>query len=231
MPYARKRRRTSGPFNVRGKRRRYAARTTRRKLHRYLKSGGLSAKKTVKMRYCQQVSITSTSGSMGTYVFRANSIFDPDYTGVGHQPLGHDEWAVLYNNYKVKSARININLGNNHDSVIPMMAITRTDDVTGATGNMDSVCEQPNTKWVALSNGDAGPSVKTLSMGYVSSKQYPQLGKDDSLRPAFGANPAEGAYWVIKMQGISGSESVTVPLFVTITYIVELSVPKILTQS
>lgn len=183
------------------------------------------------MRYCQQVGLAVTSGTVATQVFRANSIYDPDVTGVGHQPLGHDEWAVLYNNYKVKSARITITAGNNHDSVTPVISVTRTDSTVGSTGNMASICEQPNTKWMTLSNGDAGPSVKSLTMGYVGRKQYPNLRGDDTLRPAFGSDPAEGCYWVVQMQGIQGTESVTVPLLVKIDYIVELSVPKILTQS
>lgn len=229
MPYARKRRSRSMSRGRIAKRRRYNQVATRRKLHR-LRSGGLPVKRTVKMRYCQQFVMTSTSGTMATQVFRSNSIFDPDLTGVGHQPLGHDEWAVLYNNYKVKQARITLQPGNTNTNPV-ILAVTRTDSTTGASGNMDSVCEQPATKWVTLATSTGGPSARTLKMGYVSSKQYPQLGKDDSLRPAFGNNPAEGNYWVVKMQSIDAGQTINLPILVTIDYIVELSVPKILTQS
>jgi len=39
-----------------------------------------------KMKYATHVNTTAT----GAYVFRINSLFDPDNTGIGHQPYGYD---------------------------------------------------------------------------------------------------------------------------------------------
>lgn len=44
------------------------------------------------------------------YQFRANSTYDPDYTGVGHQPLYRDEMYTQYTNYTVLSATIKITI-------------------------------------------------------------------------------------------------------------------------
>jgi len=41
-------------------------------------------------------------------VFNLNSIFDPDRTGVGHQPLGHDQWQTFYNRYRVDSVDVEL---------------------------------------------------------------------------------------------------------------------------
>lgn len=41
-----------------------------------------------------------------TNVFRANSVFDPDFTGGGHQPRGFDQMAVLFNKYTVVGSKI-----------------------------------------------------------------------------------------------------------------------------
>ena len=35
------------------------------------------------------------------HVLRMNSIYDPDYTTTGHQPMGRDQLAELYNRYRV----------------------------------------------------------------------------------------------------------------------------------
>lgn len=38
----------------------------------------------------------SASGIGADYVFRLNSLYDPNSTGVGSQPIGYDEWSTLF---------------------------------------------------------------------------------------------------------------------------------------
>lgn len=53
-----------------------------------------------------------SNGGAGTFgtdqTFRLNSIFDPDLTGVGHQPYGYDQLSGIYGHYKVLRCRVNI---------------------------------------------------------------------------------------------------------------------------
>ncbi len=44
------------------------------------------------------------------YVFRANAIDDPDWSGVGHQPRYHDQFAVMFNQYTVIASKITVRL-------------------------------------------------------------------------------------------------------------------------
>ncbi len=46
-----------------------------------------------------QLATSSLAGAFQT--FRANSIFDPDFTNVGHQPMFRDQVAALYQSYRV----------------------------------------------------------------------------------------------------------------------------------
>jgi hypothetical protein len=57
-------------------------------------------------------SITSTN-NYASYVYRGNSVYDPDYSGVGHQPTGFDNLATLYSRYRVLSSDITISALNN----------------------------------------------------------------------------------------------------------------------
>lgn len=192
--------------------------------------GGLAPKTVVKMRYCDQKVLVSTSGTVATQVYRCNSIFDPDYTGVGHQPIGHDEWNQMYNNYKVTKAKLTIQATNTGSAPV-VLSINRGDSTTGSTGAMSAICEQPYTKWMQLGGSSGGLSEKKLQMGFVASKQWPNLKEDDTLRPPFGADPGEGAYFVVQLQATDASSSASIPVFVTIDYTVELTSPTILTQS
>ncbi len=62
------------------------------------------------MRYCDNVTIPSHNAGAGPYVFRMNSIFDPDHTAVGHQPRFHDQVQAIYSKYCVIGAKAYIEL-------------------------------------------------------------------------------------------------------------------------
>lgn len=49
----------------------------------------------------QKYATTILTDGNGRYIFNLNSMFDPDRTGVGHQPYGYDTLANLYNRYRV----------------------------------------------------------------------------------------------------------------------------------
>lgn len=53
-----------------------------------------------KLVYCDTKTIAPGTGS-AYHVYRLNNCFDPDFTGVGHQPAFWDRWTALYENYKV----------------------------------------------------------------------------------------------------------------------------------
>jgi len=55
----------------------------------------------VPMRYADSFNQTIGAGGTFDYVFRANSVRDPDFTSIGHQPLGFDQMTPEYNKYRV----------------------------------------------------------------------------------------------------------------------------------
>jgi len=50
----------------------------------------------VTLKYCDQASYDATASVVAYNCYRANSLFDPDFTAAGHQPLGYDQWSALY---------------------------------------------------------------------------------------------------------------------------------------
>jgi hypothetical protein len=64
------------------------------------------ARTTKTLRYSGNFGLSSTSGVVASYVLRANDLFDPDFTGTGHQPMGFDQMMVFYNHFCVTHARL-----------------------------------------------------------------------------------------------------------------------------
>lgn len=222
---------THASADVRGAKRRRTS--YKRKTVPYLRNttdtGGLSNKAIVKLRYVDNRILSSTSIALGRHVYSCNSCFDPDYTGVGHQPLGYDEWSTLYTYYKVLGAKITVSCVNGTGEP-QLVHIGRFDDPAPA-GGMSALQEQAHGSWVHLAGSLGGQQNMKLISTYSAKKQFPNLDSDAVLRPNTGANPDEQMYWVVSSQRTDAAGNADVAISVNIEYIVEFSVPKILTQS
>jgi len=64
------------------------------------------------LRYHENVTLSSTSGALSTYVFRANDLYDPNYTGTGHSAMGSDQMLIFYNHFCVDTCKVTVNCAN-----------------------------------------------------------------------------------------------------------------------
>lgn len=69
---------------------------------------GFPKKLTMTHRYVEAVTVTSTSGGAANYQFSANSLFDPNVSSTGHQPMYFDQLAALYDHYVVIGSKIRL---------------------------------------------------------------------------------------------------------------------------
>ncbi len=66
------------------------------------------------LRYVQLVDFLAMDTTLGSATFNANSAFDPAGSAAGfvhidsHQPMGFDQWALLFRNYVVKGSKITV---------------------------------------------------------------------------------------------------------------------------
>jgi len=168
------------------------------------------------LRYSETISIDATALSPAHYIFRAGSIFDPNYTGVGHQPYGHDTYSRIYNHYRVVKSVCKISNGNVGANNI--MGITLTDDVS-TQADYDTLREVKPTKFIPLCNTNES---HTLSMDYNSAQAFP--GQGQATTALFGSNPAEEMYFDIWTQGMLTTINPTaLAVTVCIEYYVEFS--------
>lgn len=161
----------------------------------------MPAKIRVTMKYAQ---FRVMSGAVVVYqVFRGNSIFDPDLTGVGHQPMAHDQWGNLYLRYRVLGSRIKLTAINELADPTAIQ-IWPSNDSTIPTNFTDGL-EQPRSV-AGLLGGATGSDRKTLSASMTTTtiKGSRKLADDQGMEANFGANPAIQWFWTVGVNQLNG---------------------------
>jgi len=69
----------------------------------YASLPGFLKQTVVNMPY--HMEFTTSSSSITYNTFNSNDIYDPDYTGSGHQPRSHDQYALYYKYYRVTKCK------------------------------------------------------------------------------------------------------------------------------
>ena len=147
------------------------------------------AKATAIMRYNTTITLTSDVASIpGFHLFRCNSIFDPDYSGTGHQPYGRDIYASIYQHYKVNSATIVVTPV---DAKTGIVGCTITDDATVNFG-FDNIKEVKGTRMISM-NGNAGTTMGRVVQTYNNNQMYPAA--YDQTGATMTSNPNEAAFF------------------------------------
>lgn len=153
--------------------------------------------------------MSTAASSYAEKVFRLNSMYDPDYSGVGSQPLGYDQWTAFYQRYKVLGVKYKCSfaaptsLTESMVSVIPNLVAT-TD--TGATNAL----AEPYAK-MSLWSPNGG--WKPVLSGYVDMRKILGLTKEEfgeeNYSAAYNADPTSVVWFHVRVDtataGFSGS--------------------------
>lgn len=180
----------------------------------------------VKLKYVENTTRTAASFSN---VFRLNGIYDPNLTGTGHQPMGHDQWNNFYNEYQVYGSAINVRAINSltgNDSEVVLYPSSNST----ALGVGDAK-EQPYSKCRLLGNSHSGKNIISLKK-YMSVSKY--IGRDTkplAYSSPFGSDPTETIFWVITGRSLDSVSANNITLQVTIIYYVKLFNKKSLVGS
>lgn len=150
-------------------------------------------------------------------VFRTNSIYDPDQTSGGHQPMYHDQWANIYKSYEVISSRIVVKGSSVPGSGSSLLALETTTDVETAV-TLDTIRERPGVVSKAMNSYQQA----VLGQRWIQSTRSPtDIGR---YQADFGSNPVQSEYYQISVYSLSGSNlaAASQTLMVDIYYTVRL---------
>lgn len=166
---------------------------------------------TVRLTYSDCVNVTfSGSGGSASRYFSLNSIYDPDASGGGHQPLMRDLWASQYDYYAVLSTTYHIEayncaydsigwttVGTNQQKVSGCIATliptTNTADITNAASGLPfPAVEQKHAQSQAI-----WPETAVVWDGTMTPGDFIVDAKDsdnDNTWTSVGSNPAVQRY-------------------------------------
>ncbi len=206
---------------------------------------GFSRSQIVKMRYCQQVTLSPAATNTAYIVYAANGPFSPNISSsastsfsASHQPKSWDQWTAIYNEYIVISADCFVTISppnsTNPTTAGGLISILLSDSSTPySTGT--SMIEDGKASWKQFNPNTSSPVV-SLRKNFTA-KKFWRLNDIDDNQKGFGAfvtaNPTELAYFQVSF--FANDPSITTsagPLaWVVIDYVVLFTGPQDLTPS
>lgn len=219
---------------LKAKRRKYASTTVavpRGVFSTYSGPSKFRAKATIK--YADYFSLNPGASSFASYVFSANGCFDPNISGVGHQPRGFDQWMAMYQRYTVIASKISIVCANTLTGAPQeniLVSVWPTVNTVVPLSFPYDLIEPKGAKWMAFTNGNTltvtKPNPKLIN--YINCLQWFSKANtdDDTISGLSSSNPTRQVYWVIACGLDGGSDIAQINFTVDIEYYVQFDIPQ-----
>jgi hypothetical protein len=157
--------------------------------------GFIAPRKLVELRYEDFVTVGNLATTTANqYIFRLGSIFDPDRTGAGHQPYGHDTLALLYNRYRVNRVSYQIEFPSNADTLIyAVVPVNGSLQAVTTLADFDLACEVPYSTHAMTGFAGTPNAVLTgvIDLAQLNGAKRIEYETDDRFQAMFGSNPTE----------------------------------------
>lgn len=218
MPRRRQRKAKKTPYRKGKKGRKYAKAAA---LTTFSRGPGFGDMTFVKLNYADTVQLTGLPSSI-PYVFRGNSLFDPNLTATGHQPLYFDQYSAVYDRYRVLGSSIRLDVVNiSAGSACYMVVEANTDQSTFTS--ISDIYEQGRSRAPRIIPVASRISVRHKQ--YASTRKVCGLTKSQVMDDTFAAlvttNPGNVWYWNILFGSTDQTTSINVNFVVKITYYVQ----------
>jgi len=156
-------------------------------------------------------------------LYNLNSLFDPDRTGVGHQPSGFDQWSAFYNRYRVDRVRVQLDFVNNSSTSVTSLLALPNNDATAinTVATLQAGCEAPFA-WSRAIATNAGMNVcryvRSFNLNQIVGVTAAKYEADDSYQAVTSASPTEMIALHVVAQDFGFSTNVNILARVKITY-------------
>lgn len=174
------------------------------------------------------INVAAAAYTQANFLWRANSVYDPDKTGTGHQPMGFDQWMALYSHFRVLGSKITCRF-----------IFDKTDDFQGAVGialiptttvpgHTDMIENKRNLKYKGVHQSTTANRDIVVSKTFSPRKFFGPRSMTINQYGGVASNPVEDAYfatYAYRRWAVGAAHDVL--LAVRISYYVEFSEPLV----
>jgi len=231
MVYSKKKRGGKRKGGKRYNRKKYAGKRNKATMT-MVKSPGFSDQCFVKLKYSQDIHVNDGVSTSKYYTFRGNSLYDPDLSGIGHQPLYFDQYALIYSKYRVLGAKITLRAINGLSAVAQYL-ILEAGTEQNISNNITRLLEQSRSAIAKIV--PAASQQPTFIKKYCSTRKACGLTKAQMADQDYGADttasPNQLWYYNLIVASINGSSAADLYIMVSIVYYVQFFDRLIIDQS
>lgn len=150
--------------------------------------------------------------------FRGNSVFDPDFTGFGEQPMFYDQYTAIYERYLVTSSSVEVLGMNTSNSQAAELALYPSTSSVLPSGNPTIIKSYNHAKFRQVQEQRGGGRVKMFSRMSTKKIRGESL-LDDSFGALTSASPTRQWFWhLVGAAGDLTTNVISVTLIITVTY-------------
>ncbi len=195
---------------------------------------GMPDSKWVRLRYATTITLNAPGVGITGHNFRCNSLFDPDETGVGHQPMHWDQVIIPYEKYTVYGSKIRMTQVKSQATVLTpgIFGIFLDDNTTRTYTNAPAILEsnQRSSKWSTTSGLEQ--IGRSVSIGFSAKKFFGVTNLDGSnFKTASVSNPVDDAIYHCWVANIGGNDPSSAVFLIEIEYLAKLGEKKFVAQS
>ncbi len=183
-----------------------------------------------KVTYADYPAINNILGGVASYVYRANSIYDPNFTGVGTTSFGVTQLAQLYDRYRVLNAEVHVDFTCTAGTVggEVLVVLSNNNTLGTAIGNYAG----QRFVWRKPIGPPTGANTASCHLSFPIHKVYGvpkvQVRNEDDFASVMGNNPSNVVYVHVGFFATGAAGSSTVTAQVRMVQDVVCSLPVIL---
>lgn len=181
------------------------------------------------LRYGTFENLNGTAGAIARRVYRANSVYDPQYAVGGTMCMRHKEMSAFYADYVVLGSKITVRQMGSQATSEPAAVLWIYLDDNPTTGALNYFQDIENGKCSYALTNETGTKKQTILSRKFSAKKWFNVSNVKDNVSRIGANcnsnPADEAYFVVNYQAIDATTTADTNVMVIIDYIVMYSQP------